>query len=218
MRRKLPMTELLRNKRNFEMTISGLKKFAAAVAVIFSAVIFSSAQNIDSAQVRATNLAGQTVQPLQKIQGKAVVFLFIQTACPISNRYAPEIKRLYEKFADSGVTFWLVYPDKDDSAAVISRHLKEFGYKMDALRDSRRELVKATGVNVTPEAAVFIPLEDGMRMVYRGRIDDLVAAFGKTRSAPTTHDLEETLENILSGKPVTNKTTVAIGCSISDLN
>jgi peroxiredoxin len=218
MRQKLPMTELLRNKRNYEMTISGLKKFAAAVAVIFSAAIFSNAQNIDFAQVKATNLAGQTVQPLQKTQAKAVVFLFIQTDCPISNRYAPEIKRLYEKFASDGVTFWLVYPDKDDSAQAIRLHLKEFGYKMDALRDSRRELVKATGVNVKPEAAVFIPLEDGMRMVYRGRIDDLVAAFGKTRPAPTTHDLEETLENILGGKPVTTKTTMAIGCSISDLN
>ena len=200
------------------MTVSGLKKIAAAGALIFSAAIFCSAQNINVIQARATNLAGKTVQPLQKIQGKAVVFLFVQTNCPISNRYAPEIKRLYEKFASNGVTFWLVYPDKDDSAAVIRQHFKQYDYKMDALRDSRRELVKATGVNVTPEAAVFVPSDDGVKMVYRGRIDDLVAAFGKTRPAPTTHDLDEMLENILSGKPVTNKTTVAIGCSISDLN
>ena len=103
-------------------------------------------------------------------------------------------------------------------AAAIRKHLKEFGYKMDALRDLRRELVRATGVKVTPEAAVFVPSDDGVRMVYRGRINDLVAAFGKTRPAPTTHDLEETLGNILSGKPVTSKTTVAIGCSISDLD
>ncbi len=200
------------------MIVSSLEKIAAAGALIFLAAIFSSAQNIDVAQVRANNLNGQIIQPLQKIQSKAVVFIFVQTECPISNRYAPEIKRLYEKFASNGVTFWLVYPDKEDSAAAIRQHLKEYGYKMDALRDSRRELVKATGVNVTPEAAVFVPSGDGARMVYRGRIDDLVAAFGKTRSAPTTHDLDEMLENILSGKPVTNKTTVAIGCSISDLD
>ncbi len=200
------------------MIFSGFKRFAAAGALIFWAIIISSAQNIDFAQVKAINLAGQTVQPLQKTQGKAIVFLFIQTGCPISNRYAPEIKRLYEKFAASGVTFQLVYPDKDDSAAAIRQHLEEFGYKMDALRDSRRELVKATGVNVTPEAAVFVPSDDGVRMVYRGRIDDLVAAFGKTRPTPTTHDLEVTLDNILSGKPVTSKTTVAIGCAIADLD
>ena len=200
------------------MTIGDVKRFAAAGALIFLTAIFSSGQTIDAEQSQATDLAGKQVQPLQKIQGKAVVFLFIQTACPISNRYAPEIKRLYEKYASDGVSFRLVYPDKDDSAQMIRKHLKEYDYKMDALRDSRRELVKATGVNVTPEAAVFIPAGDGVRMVYRGRIDDLVAAFGKTRPAPTAHDLDETLENILSGKPVTSKTTVAIGCSISDLD
>ena len=203
----------------FQMTTNIFKKFAVTGLLIFLTAIFGTAQNIDSApEMRATNLAGKTVQPLQKIQGKAVVLLFVQTTCPLSNRYAPEIKRLYEKFGSDGVTFWLVYPDKDDSAAPIRQHLKEFGYKMDALRDSRRELVKATGVNVTPEAAVFMPSNGGVKMVYRGRIDDLVAAFGKTRPAPTTHDLDEMLENILSGKLVSSKTTMAIGCSIPDLN
>lgn len=200
------------------MTIGDVKRIAAAGALIFLTAIFSSGQTIDAEQSQATDLAGKQIQPLQKIQGKAVVFLFIQTACPISNRYAPEIKRLYEKYASDGVSFRLVYPDKDDTAKAIRRHLKEYDYKMDALLDSHRELVKATGVNVTPEAAVFIPADDGVRMVYRGRIDDLVAAFGKTRPAPTAHDLEEILETILSGKPVTSKTTVAIGCSISDLD
>lgn len=202
----------------FTKIIGSFRRFIMLGALICSAAVFSNAQKIDLAQTKVSDLAGKQVQPLQKIQSKAVVFLFVQTACPISNRYAPEIKRLYKKFASGGVTFRLVYPDKDDSAKAIRLHLKEFGYKMDALLDSNRELVKATGVNVTPEAAVFIPSDDGMRMVYRGRIDDLTAAFGKTRPAPTTHDLEETLKNILSGKPVTTKTTVAIGCAIADLD
>jgi hypothetical protein len=54
-------------------------------------------------------------------------------------------------------------------------------------------------------------------MVYRGRIDDRFVAFGKTRAAPTTHDLDQILEEIIRGKSISNKTTTAIGCFISDL-
>jgi hypothetical protein len=70
-----------------------------------------------------------------------------------------------------------------------------------------------TGVRVTPEAAVFV----SGQIVYRGRIDNRYVAFGKTRPAPTAHDLEAALETILKGKPVTNATTTAIGCFIPDL-
>ena len=199
------------------MTINNLKKLALANALICLAAIFGFGQKVDFAQVKVWDLTAKNIQPLQNVRSKAVVFLFVETACPISNRYAPEIKRLYDKY-NSDVTFWLVYADKDVSARAIRRHLKEYGYKIGVLRDSRHELVKATSVNVTPEAAVFMPSNDGVRMVYRGRIDDMVVAFGKSRFAPTSHDLDETLEAIISGKTITLKTTTAIGCSISDLN
>jgi peroxiredoxin len=199
------------------MIISGFKILAVGALICLAAVL-SRAQQTDFAQIKLSDLAGKQVQSLQKSDAKAIVFLFIQTECPLSNRYAPEIKRLYEKYNSGGVTFWLVYPDKDDSAEKIQKHLAEYDYKIGVLRDVGHKLVKATGVSVTPEAAVFVPSNDGMQMIYRGRIDDRTAAFGKTRPAATTHDLDEVLEMIVSGKPLTNKTTLAIGCSISDLD
>ncbi len=205
-------------QKKLKVNINSFKKLAATIAVICLAAIFGFGQKVDFAQVKASDLNAKEIQPLTNVRSKAIVFLFVETDCPISNRYAPEIKRLYDKY-NSDVTFWLVYPDKDDSARAIRRHLKEYGYKIRILRDSRHELVKAAGVNVTPEAAVFISADDGeVRMVYRGRIDDLVAAFGKSRSAPTSHDLDEILGAIISGKSVTLKTTTAIGCSIADLD
>src|SRR6185369_7344083 len=134
--------------------------------------------------------------------------------CPISNRYAPEVRRLYEKFAKTGIRFWLVYPDADETGVMIRKLIKEYEYRLSALRDPQHRLVKMTGAQVTPEAAVFSA--DG-GMVYNGRIDDRYVAFGKVRPAPTTRDLEQALEAILEGKQVTNKTTVAIGCFIPDL-
>ena len=164
--------------------------------------------------MRLPDLAGRQVEPLRDAGAKAVVFLFTRTDCPVSNRYAPEVRRLYQEFAPRGITFYLVYPDRDASVETIRQHLKEYQYELSVLRDPEHNLVKLTGVRVTPEAAVFLP--DG-RMVYRGRIDDRYVAFGKMRPAPTTRDLEEVLAAILAGRSVTDKTTTAVGCFIADL-
>lgn len=164
------------------------------------------------APLRLLDLTGQEVDPLQTRGSKAVVFLFVRTDCPISNRYAPEVRRLNQKFAGRGVGFRLVYTDPDESVEMIRQHLKAYAYRLEVLRDPRHTLVKLAGVRVTPEAAVFV----AGRMVYRGRIDNRFVAFGKTRPAPTIHDLEAALDAILQGKPVASETTTAIGCYISE--
>src|SRR5207249_9516148 len=53
--------------------------------------------------------------PFELASAKVFVFIFVSTDCPISNRYAPEIRRVEGKFAPAGVRFWLVYPDPDRS-------------------------------------------------------------------------------------------------------
>jgi peroxiredoxin len=164
--------------------------------------------------LRLADLDGRQVEPLRANDAKAIVFIFIRTDCPISNRYAPELRRLHDKFSTSGVKFWLVYPDPDESAEIIRKHTSEYEYHPSALRDPDHKLVKITGAQVTPEAAVFSP--DG-RMVYRGRIDDRYTAFGKTRPEPTIRDLEQVLEDLLKGKQIIKRTTPAIGCAIPDL-
>jgi hypothetical protein len=145
------------------------------------------------------------------------VFLLARTDCPISNRYAPEVRRLHQKFTSRGVRFWLVYPDPDESAGAIRKHLRRYGYPTGALRDPQHVFVRMTGATVTPEAAVFVPGREGAQLIYRGRIDDRYVEFGKIRPAPTRRDLERALEAILDRKPVASATLPAIGCRISDL-
>jgi len=140
------------------------------------------------------------------------VLVFTTTDCPISNRYAPEINRLAASFSGR-VTFVLVYPVAADSPDVIREHHKKFGYSIESLRDTTHELVKRTGVTVTPEVAVMA----GDRMVYRGRIDDRYIDLGRDRIKPTRHDLEDALDALLAGKPVAQRETRAVGCILSDL-
>jgi len=143
------------------------------------------------------------------------VFLFLRSDCPISNRYAPEIRRIHERFAKDGAVFWLVYPDPSEPLYVIRTHVEEYDYPGKPVRDPRHDLVRRARATVTPEAAVF---DREGQLVYLGRIDDRFVDFGKTRAQATSHDLADALEATLAGRPVPTSRTRAIGCLIPDLD
>jgi hypothetical protein len=166
-----------------------------------------------SAQIRLLDLDNRTVDPLQQAPGtKATVFVFISTECPISNRYAPEVRRLSGSFASRGIRFQLVYPNRSDAPQMIRDHVKSFAYSMRALRDPDHALARFVHATVTPEAVVL----SGGRVVYRGRIDDRYVEVGLERPEPTVRDLDDALTDVLAGRPVRRPVTEAIGCFIAD--
>jgi Redoxin len=160
------------------------------------------------------DLDGKPVDPFESAAGtKATVLLFVSTDCPISNRYAPDVRRLHDQYAKDGVVFRLVYPNPADSVDDIRDHLKSFSYPGTALRDPRHDAVKRAGATITPEAAVY----DGRgRLTYRGRIDDRYSAVGIERATATRHDLQDAIAATIAGKPVTPRFTQAVGCYIAD--
>jgi AhpC/TSA family len=170
-----------------------------------------------AAEASAVDLNGAAVDPLKASSGKVVVLIFVRVDCPISNRYAPTIQRISERFAREHagrVAFWLVYPDRSESAEQIRKHEREFGYELPALRDVQRGLVSESRAQTTPEAAVF---DANRKLVYHGRIDNLFEDFGRSRPAATTHELEDAIRAALDGKEVANASVPAVGCYISDL-
>src|ERR1035438_9519827 len=78
-----------------------------------------------SNQPRLLDLADRQVDPLAPAESRATVFIFTRTDCPISNRYAPEIQRIYREF-DTHVMFWLVFVDPDQTSDAIRQHLQEY--------------------------------------------------------------------------------------------
>jgi len=164
------------------------------------------------------DLEGRSVAPLTMGSERASVFLFTRTDCPISNRYAPVVRKLHDRFSSRGVSFWLVYVDPDQSPDEIGRHVAEYGYPSAALRDPGHSLVAVAGATVTPEAAVFVPTGSGPRLAYRGRIDDRHSDLGVSRREASSRDLEGALEAILAGRPVRPAATRAVGCYIADLS
>jgi hypothetical protein len=182
---------------------------------VLSALLVGGLLQAPQVRVQSLDRAPAEVDPFAASSNiKAIVFLFTSTDCPISNRYAPEVRRIAQAFASKGVVIRLVYPNPAEEAATIREHMTAFSYAgaTEALRDPRHALVKFVGATVTPEVAVYA----GGRLVYRGRIDDRYVDLGVERPAPTTHDLADALTATLAGKPARHATTQAVGCFIAD--
>ncbi len=161
----------------------------------------------------AEDLNGKTIDPFAVRENQPVVLLFVRTDCPISNRYAPTIQKLGEKFQGK-VKFWLVYPDADETAVRIRAHMSQFRYQISALRDVRHALVKRAEATILPESAVF---DANGKLKYHGRIDNWYEDFGRARPTPTTHELEDAIRATLDGGTVAPDHASAVGCYIADV-
>jgi hypothetical protein len=123
------------------------------------------------------------------------------------------MERIHKDFAGKGVAFTLVYIDPDTTEARAREHAKEYGIKMPQTLDPDHKLVKRYKATRTPEA--FVLQADGS-VAYHGRINDLYHAPGQRRRSPTTHELRDALNAVLSGGPIANAHVPAVGCVIAD--
>ena len=168
-----------------------------------------------AAEIAVNDLTGATVQPLAEARQKATVLFFVMHECPVANGYAPEIIRIMSEYSAREVRCFVVYVESDLTPEKARQHARDYGYKSGALLDPRHRLVKAAGATISPEAVVFSPAGE---VLYRGRIDDRVADFGKRRVEPTRRDLRLALDAILAGKPLQARLTKAVGCYIPEDN
>jgi hypothetical protein len=144
-------------------------------------------------------------------EDQAIVLVFWTQDCPIANAYAPEINRLAAEFMPRGIRWFVVQVDAGLTPEAARRHAHEYELQCPVILDGEQRLAREAGATRTPEVAVFSPRGD---LLYRGRIDDRYVDFGKRRAEPTTHDLRESLEDILAGRAVARPRTEAIGCDI----
>jgi peroxiredoxin len=142
---------------------------------------------------------------------QAVVLFFFATECPISNRYSPEINRLVDEYAASGVAFYGVNSDPEIGAPAVRRHAEEYGFDFPVLMDPTQILASRTGVTLTPTAVILSPAGE---VRYRGRFDNRYLDFGKYRNVDIKPDLRLALDAMLSGRPIAQPVTIPIGCAL----
>jgi thiol-disulfide isomerase/thioredoxin len=168
---------------------------------------------LSQTHIYALDLHGQPADPFRLAGSKITVLFFIRTDCPVSNRYAPTIQELSAHYA-SKAAFFLIYPIKSETPEQIQKHLAEYGYHLPAFRDPDLLLARFSQVSITPEVAVFTP---DKKLLYHGRIDDWYVEFTRARHAPTTHELIDSLDAAIAGKPTAPSSTSAVGCYIPGL-
>jgi thiol-disulfide isomerase/thioredoxin len=163
------------------------------------------------ADLTLVDAAGRKHTPADWASAKAVVLFILNTECPVSNGYAPEMARLAREYDSHGVLFLGVHPDPDVSAEAAAAHARQYGLRFPTLLDPKQKLVRAVGARVTPEAVVLSPRGE---VLYRGRIDDKYALDGKRRDEASVHDLDLALRAVLAGKPVAKAETPGYGCPL----
>ncbi len=144
----------------------------------------------------------------------ATVIVFTNTDCPIANAYHPTLKRLFEDYKDD-FDFLLVYANPQLTKEEAEQHINEYKIVWPAALDPDRDLQKRFDAKVSPEAFV---IHNKGEVLYRGRINDLFADFGKKRSKPTSEDLRNALASIRNSQPVIVTQTQAVGCRINQDN
>jgi mono/diheme cytochrome c family protein len=142
---------------------------------------------------------------------KAYALVFVDSDCPLAQKYLPVLDRLERQYRDKGVQFVAVNSGPHDTVVVMAAQAVEFGVEFPFVKDSDCRVADALGVTRTPEVAVL----DGQRVLrYRGRIDDRYRPGGQ-RKEPTRNDLSDALDAVLAGKPVEPATTPVDGCIIA---
>jgi thiol-disulfide isomerase/thioredoxin len=196
------------------MRITGLAAALLAATVLHGQASPSRSSFTQPPGVSGTlDLNGKSVNPFVLALGKPLVLIFVRTDCPVSNRYAPTIQALSDKYGRQAFIA-LVYPDKTETATEIEKQLHDYGYRIAALRDTRHDLVRISHVNITPEAAVF---DAKGELIYHGRIDNWYKDFGHARPAPTTHELDVAIQAAVTGAGTAPPSVGGVGCYISDL-
>lgn len=151
--------------------------------------------------------------PFQDESVRAVALVFISTDCPIANSYQPQLRRLAERFEPNGIRFFLVHPTAGLSLEDARKHREEYGITSPVVIDIDQTMTRAVKATVTPQAIVFT--RGSGEAVYRGRIDNRYATFGKKRNVATTSEFADALDDIVAGRKVAVPETKPVGCLIS---
>lgn len=141
---------------------------------------------------------------------KATVICFLGTECPLARTYAPKLQKLADAMESHGVFVLGIVSNLQDSIDEVEQFRKNNGLRFPIGMDYDQKIADLLGATRTPEAFIL----DQHRFVrYQGRIDDQFLP-GVSKSKPIAAELNDGLDDVLSGKPVRVSHTQPVGCLI----
>ena len=141
------------------------------------------------------------------------VYIFLTEDCKICQSYTPTLKVLYQTYAPEGFEFIGVFPNASSTQESMLSFQRNYALPFPVKLDNGNGISRSLGACVTPE--VFVMDKVSGKVFYQGRIDNAFFKLGQRRGVITTHELQDALAAIKTGKPVAVAKTEAIGCFIT---
>lgn len=194
-----------------------MKKFALLIAVLFAGIAANAqgyAAGDKAIDFKLKNIDGKQVSLADYKNTKGFIVVFTCNHCPFSVKYQDRINDLAKKYKKDYPVIAInpndtvAYPE--DSYANMQKRAKEKGFVFPYLVDGTQQIAKTYGATKTPH--VYLLQKEGNDLVvkYVGAIDDN----SDDASAVKVKYVENAIEELKAGKPVTVASTKAIGCGI----
>lgn len=161
------------------------------------------------------NTTGKMVSLSDYQTSKGLIIVFDCNTCPYSKAYNERIIALNKKYASKGFPLIAINandPEKSpgDSFENMVSYAKEHNYDFPYLIDETQGVAQAFGATNTPHVYVLSKNGKDFKVAYIGAIDN------NTRDAASADKkyVEDAVDALIAGKPVTESKTKAIGCTI----
>ncbi|OBW42284.1 Thiol-disulfide oxidoreductase ResA [Chryseobacterium sp. MOF25P] len=168
-----------------------------------------------AADFKLKNIDGKMVSLSDFKMAKGFIVVFTCNHCPYAKKYEDRIVALDKKYKEAGYPVIAINPNdpnvqpEDGFQQMITR-AKEKGFTFPYLVDEGQKVYPQYGATKTPH--VFILQKEGAKNIvkYIGAIDN---NYDDPNDVSERY-VEDAMDALLSGKPVANAKTVAIGCTI----
>jgi hypothetical protein len=162
-------------------------------------------------------VSGRAVGRDDVAAGRGLLVMFICVHCPYVKHVERELARIgvdYDgKIGMVAISANDVAEYPEDSPAEMKKQAERLGFRFPYLYDETQEVARAYDAQCTPD---FFLYDAGMRLVYRGQLDDSRPRRGDFgNDVPVTgRDLRAAMDAVIAGKrPDTNQRT-SLGCNI----
>jgi len=189
--------------------VSGLFLVAFKSAINGELPIGSS---MPKADVKLTDISGKEITLKSATKENGLLVMFTCNTCPYVIKNQSRTKEVCQYAASKGIGVILLNSNEgnrqgDDSIDEMKAYGKEQNYSWFYAVDRNNELADAFGASRTPECYLF---DKSGKLVYHGAIDDNPA----DNSRVSRKHLQQAIDESLSGKEVSVKTSRSVGCGI----
>jgi peroxiredoxin len=194
-----------------------MKKLVFLTALIITAAFAPSGYNVGDKAMdfKLKNIDSKMVSLADYKDAKGFIVVFTCNHCPFAKAYEDRIIALDTKYKSKGYPVIAINPNDpntvaEDNFETMQQRAKAKNYGFPYLVDETQNIAKTYGATRTPHVFVLQKSGNDYIVKYIGAIDDN----SDDASAVKVKYVENAVDELLAGKPVTTTTTKALGCGI----